>query len=186
MRACAPYTNMVSTLDDLFGDEPVHGDAHATEASQPTTNGDHTSADASAPGVETQPITDVSSGIDGIASFVPDQTDNNSLFGDDVAQSMTEATEAPTSDVRDEPAPAPPADVAPADTQATSESTQVVAETQVAPSIEEPLTDAMDTTGDAPEDAASAVPTKPMKELSIQPESVKPETSADQAIEDAP
>ena len=177
---------MISTLDDLFGDEPVNGDAHATEASKPTTNGDHTSADVSAPGVETQPVTDVSSGIDGIASFVPDQTDNNSLFGDDVAQSMTEATEAPTSDVRDEPAPAPPAAVAPADTQATSESTQVVAETQIAPSIEEPLADAMDTTGASPEDAASSVPTKPMKELSIQPESVKPGPSADQAMEDAP
>jgi bromodomain-containing factor 1 len=177
---------MISTLDDLFGDEPVNGDAHATEASKPTTNGHHTSADVSAPGVETQPITDVSSGIDGIASFVPDQTDNNSLFGDDVAQSVTEATEAPISDVRDEPASASPAAVAPADTQATSESTQVVAETQVAPSIEEPLADAMDITGDAPEDAASGVPTKPMKELSIQPESVKPGPSADQAMEDAP
>jgi bromodomain-containing factor 1 len=177
---------MTSTLDDLFGDEPVNGDAHATEASKPTTNGDHTSADVSVPGVETQPITDVSCGIDGIASFVPDQTDSNSLFGDDVAQSVTEATEAPISDVRDEPAPAPPAAAAPTETQATSESTQVVAETQVAPSIEEPLADAMDTTIDAPEDPASAVPTKPMKELSIQPESVKPESSADQAMEDAP
>ncbi|OSS50282.1 hypothetical protein B5807_04914 [Epicoccum nigrum] len=184
--AMAIDTEANGTLDDLFGDEPVNGDAHATEASKPTTNGDHTSADVSVPGVETQPITDVSCGIDGIASFVPDQTDSNSLFGDDVAQSVTEATEAPISDVRDEPAPAPPAAAAPTETQATSESTQVVAETQVAPSIEEPLADAMDTTIDAPEDPASAVPTKPMKELSIQPESVKPESSADQAMEDAP
>ncbi|KAF3008846.1 hypothetical protein E8E13_010869 [Curvularia kusanoi] len=183
--AMAIDTEANGTLDDLF-DEPVNGaDANAAK---PTTNGDHISADVSAPGVEAQPITDVSSGIDGIASFVPDQTDNNSLFGDDIAQSVTEATEAPISDVRDEPAPAPAA-AAPAEIQTTSESTQVVPETQVAPSIEAPPTDAMDTTGDTLEDAASVAPTKPMKELSIQPESVTPakaEPSADQSMEDAP
>lgn len=176
-------------LDDLF-DEPVNGtDANTTAESKPTTNGAHADTDALAAGAEPaiQPITDVSSGIDGIASFVPDQTDNNSLFGDDVAQSVTEATEAPISDIRDEPAPAPPAASAPVDTQAKSESTQEVPETQVAPSIEAPAADAMDiSTVDAPEDTA---PTKPMKELSIQPESKPPaqaEQSADQTMEDAP
>jgi bromodomain-containing factor 1 len=124
----------------------------------------------------------VSSGIDGIAQFV-DQADNNSLFGDDIVQSVTEATEAPTSDVRDEPAP-----TVPAETQATTESTQEVPETQVAPSIEVASADAMDVTADAPVDSSTAPPTKPMKELSIQPESTTPAKveSADQAMEDAP
>ncbi|KAJ4381409.1 transcription initiation at TATA-containing promoter protein [Didymella sp. IMI 355093] len=170
--------------DDLF-DEPVNGtDASATEKSKPTTNGDHAVPDVPAPAVEPaiQPVTDVSSGIDGIAQFV-DQADNNSLFGDDIAQSVTEATEAPTSDVRDEPAPP-----VPAETQATTESTQEVPETQVAPSIEVASADAMDVTADAPVDSSTAPPTKPMKELSIQPESTTPANveSADQAMEDAP
>ena len=144
-----------------------------------------------APAVEPaiQPVTDVSSGIDGVAPFVPDQTDSNSLFGDDLVQSVTEATEAPISDVRDEPAPAPPAATALEETQATSESTQPVPETQIAPSIEPSSGDAMDTTADAPEESNSAPPTKPMKELSIQPESTTPaktELSADQAMEETP
>lgn len=178
---------MYSIHDDLF-DEPVNGtDAGATEESKPTTNGDHTASDVPAAAVEpaAQPVTDVSSGIDGIAQFVPDQTDNSSLFGDDIVQSVTEATEAPISDVRDDPAPAPP--TAPAETQATTESTQEVPETQVAPSIEPASADAMDTTADVPVDT-NAPPTKPMKELSIQPESATPAKvePADQAMEDAP
>lgn len=154
-------------------------------------------SDVPPPAVEpaVQPITDVSSGIDGVAQFLPDHTDNNSLFGDDdIVQSVTEATEAPTSDVRDEPAPAPTtsAHIAPVDTQATGESTQQVPETQIAPSIEPASVDAMDTTADAPEDSSSAPPTKSMKELSIQPESTttpaKPEplADADREMEDAP
>lgn len=183
-------TNMYSVHDDLF-DEPVNGtDASATAESKPTTNGDHTASDVPAPAVEpaVQPVTNVSSGIDGVAQFVPDQTDNNSLFGDDIVQSVTEATEAPTSDVRDEPAPAPAPPAAPAETQTTTESTQQVPETQVAPSIEPASGDAMDTTADAPVDATNAPPTKPMKELSIQPGSTTPAKveAADQAMEDAP
>ncbi|KAF1924731.1 Bromodomain-containing protein [Didymella exigua CBS 183.55] len=193
--AMAVDTEANGTHDDLF-DEPVNGtDASATEELKPTTNGDHTASDVPAPAVgpPVQSITDVSSGIDGIAQFVPDQTDNNSLFGDDTVQSVTEATEAPTSDVRDEPAPTPPS--APTQTQATTESTQEVPETQVAASIEPASTDAMDTTADAlvdsntaPVDSDTAPPTKPMKELSIQPESTTPAKvePADQAMEDVP
>ncbi|KAF2624128.1 Bromodomain-containing protein [Macroventuria anomochaeta] len=154
------FSNCFSVHDDLF-DEPVNGtDANATEESKPTTNGNHTASDVPAPAVEpaVQPVTDVSSSID----------DNNSLFGDDLAQSVTEATEAPISDVRDEPAPAPPANPAPV-------------ETQIATSIEPASADAMDTTADAPEDSKSAPPTKPMKELSIQPESTTPAKDAPQS-----
>jgi bromodomain-containing factor 1 len=181
-----------SVHDDLF-DEPVNGtETNAIEESKPTINGDHTASDVPAPAVEpaVQPVTDVSSGIDGVAQFLPDQTDSNSLFGDELGQSVTEATEAPTSDVRDEPAPAPAADAALAETQATTESTQQVPETQITPSIEQPASgDAMDTTADAPQDSTSAPPTKPMKELSMHSESTTPakvELSADREMEDAP
>ncbi|KAH6618960.1 bromodomain-containing protein [Boeremia exigua] len=183
----ATETQTNGTADDLF-DEPVNGiDVNTTGGSKPITNGHHTVSDMPSPAVDPviHPITDVSSGIEGIASFLPDQTDNNSLFGDDLVQSVTEATEAPTSDVRDEPAPAP------AYTQATSDSTQQVPETQIASSIEPASADVMDTAADAPEEMRDTAPTKPMKELSLQPESkmpVKAEASADadQAMEDAP
>ena len=184
-------TDFVSVHDVLF-DEPINGtDSSATEEPQLTTNGDHMATDVPAPAVEPaiQPITDVSSGIDGIAQFLPDQTDSNSLFGDDdLVQSVTEATEAPISDVRDEPAPAPSADAAASGTQATNEGTQLVPETQVAASIEPASTDAMDMTVDS----KPAPPTKPMKELSIQPESTvtptktKPLADGDREMEDAP
>lgn len=189
MRASLQVINTSSGHDDLF-DEPINGiHVSATEESKPTTNGDHTAADVPATAVEPaiQPVTDVSSGIDGIASFVPDQTDNNSLFGDDIVQSITEATDAPISDIRDEPVPAPPvAAAAPVESHATTESTQQLPETQVAPSIEPASVDAMDTAADAPIETTDAAPTKPMKELSIQPEPANAGPLADQAMEDAP
>ncbi|KZM21450.1 transcription initiation at TATA-containing promoter protein [Ascochyta rabiei] len=183
-------------VHDVLFDEPINGaDPSATGESKPITNGDHMASDVPPPAVEpaVQPATNVSSGIDGVAQFLPDQTDSNSLFGDDdIVQSVTEATEAPISDVRDEPAPASSADAMPTETQTTSESTQQVLETQIAPSIEAASADAMDTAADAPEDSKSAPPTKPMKELSIQPESTsipaktEPSADADREMEDAP
>jgi bromodomain-containing factor 1 len=185
---------LISVRDVLF-DEPTNGtDASATEESNPITNGNHMASDIPAPAVEpaVQPVTEVSGGIDGVAQFLPDHTDTNSLFGDDdIVQSVTEATEAPISDVRDEPAPPSLAD-APVEPQTTTESTQEVPETQIAPSTETVSADAMDTTADAPENSKPAPPTKPMKELSIQPEAVttpaKLESSAnlDREMDDAP
>lgn len=184
------------SVHDVLFDEPINGtDTASAEESKPTTNGNHLASDVTAPAVEpaVQPITDVSSGIDGIAQFLPDHTDSNSLFGDDdIVQSVTEATEAPISDVRDEPAPAPSTATEPVDTQTTNASTQQVPETQIAPSIEPASADAMDTTADAPDDSKSEPPTKPMKELSIQPESTTTpaktglSADADREMEDAP
>ncbi|KAH7392497.1 hypothetical protein BKA66DRAFT_439228 [Pyrenochaeta sp. MPI-SDFR-AT-0127] len=164
---------------------------------KPTLNGNHAALDTSPPAVEPaiEPTMNVSSGIDGVAQFLPDsQQDSNSLFGDsDVATTVANAVEAPTSDVRDAPATAEELSSA---TQTTTESTQQVPETQIAPK-DEPAPDAMET--DTPEDSkpaeTSAPPTKPMKDLSIQTNSdaAAPEHDSTQSpaivdrdMEDAP
>jgi bromodomain-containing factor 1 len=151
--------------------------------------------DTSAPAVEpaVEPTTNVSAGIEGVAQFMPEnQQDNNSLFGDeDIGTSVTSAAEAPTSDLRDQPATAEELSTV---TQATDASTQLVPETQIA-TKEESTPDAMDTGADATTNAAEAskpveatldvtadagtqedskpsetsgAPTKPMNDLSIQ------------------
>ena len=189
----------------MLFDEPESKTNHAEDPAQPkpTMNGNHgpmdTSTSAVEPAIEPaiEPTTHVSSGIDGVAQFLPDsQQDNNSLFGDsDLGTTVANAVEAPTSDVRDEPATAEELSTA---TQATSESTQHVPETQIEPKAE-PATDAMDTTADASEDSkpaeSSAPPTKPMNDLSIQtdagaaasqPDSTQSPAVVDREMEDAP
>lgn len=168
-----------------------------TTSGKPILNGNHDSiAPAVAPA--TEPTTNVSSGIDGVAQFLPDsQQDNNSLFGDtDMGATITHAVEAPTSDLRDEPATAEELSAA---TQATDESTQQVPETQIIPKEESSL-DLMDTTSDAPEtskpeESSAAPPTKPMNELTIQTGSEAANATAgsaqspavvDRDMEDAP
>ncbi|KAF1852010.1 Bromodomain-containing protein [Cucurbitaria berberidis CBS 394.84] len=192
----------------LFDDQDAKTN-HTDHLAQPkpTVNGHNGPMDTSAPAVEpaiepavepaVEPTTHVSGGIDGIAQFLPDsQQDNNSLFGDsDMGSTLANALEAPTSDVRDEPATAEELSTA---TQATSESTQQVPETQIEPK-EEPAADAMDTTADATEDSkppeSSAPPTKPMHDLSIQtdsaaaaaqPDSTQSPAVVDREMEDAP
>jgi bromodomain-containing factor 1 len=192
----------LSEHDPLFED-PI-ADASPTEhLAQPKTsiNGSHTAADtsASAPAVEPaiEPTTHVSSGIDGIAQYMPDsQQDTNSLFGDsDMGVTVGQALEAPTSDLRDEPATAEELSVA---KDASAESTQQVPETQFEPKDESSL-DAMDISLDMSEDSklpeSSAPPTKPMHDLSIQtnsngaavqPISAQSPAIVDRDMEDAP
>jgi bromodomain-containing factor 1 len=192
-----------STHDPLFED-PIP-DASLTEhLAQPKTsiNGSHTAADtsASAPAVELaiEPTTHVSSGIDGIAQYLPDsQQDANSLFGDSDmgATTVGQAVEAPTSDLRDEPATAEELSIA---KESSAESTQQIPETQIAPKDESSL-DAMDISMDMSENSkppeSSAPPTKPMHDLSIQTQSdgVAAQSSSaqspaivDRDMEDAP
>jgi len=162
-------------------DEPGPDTDPAEDLAQPKTsiNGNHTTEDTSAPPPAVEPAIEpapsVSSGIDGVAQFLPDnQQDTNSLFGDSDmgATSVGHAVEAPTSDLRDEPATAEELSTA---NDASAESTQKVPETQIFPKEEasqEPSPDAMDTTADSAEDTkpieASAPPTKPMHDLTIQ------------------
>ncbi|KAH9865240.1 hypothetical protein IAQ61_009187 [Plenodomus lingam] len=168
----------------------------------PTLNGakeNHTTEEIAVPEVPPaiEPTTNLSSGIDGVAQLLPDnQQDNNSLFGDsDMGATVTNAVEAPTSDVREEPATEQELLIA---TQATNESTQNVPETQLEPK-EEPLPDVMDTTSNVPEDTkptdSSGAPTKPMNDLTIhassdgpvaQPNAVQSPTVVDREMEDAP
>lgn len=187
---------------------PVNGleskDAATENLAQPkpTVNGNHinsdTSASAPAVGPAIQPTTNVSSGIDGVSQFLPDsQTDTNSLFGDsDVATtSVGHMVEAPTSDVRKDPATQEELSAA---TQTSMESTQVIPETQ-ATSNDAAAEDAMDITADVPEEGkaadGSAAPTKPMNDLSIQtsadatmsqPTLTASPTIVDREMEDAP
>jgi bromodomain-containing factor 1 len=192
----------LSEHDPLFED-PI-ADASPTEhLAQPKTsiNGSHTATDtsASAPAVEPaiEPTTHVSSGIDGIAQYMPDsQQDTNSLFGDsDMGVTVGQALEAPTSDLRDEPATAEELSTA---KDASAESTQQVPETQFEPKDESSL-DAMDISLDMSEDSklpeSSAPPTKPMHDLSIhtgsdgtavQPISAQSPAIVDRDMEDAP
>jgi bromodomain-containing factor 1 len=193
----------LSTHDPLFED-PI-SDPNATEhLAQPKTsiNGSHTAADTSAlasavePAIE--PTTHVSSGIDGIAQYLPDsQQDTNSLFGDSDmgATTVGQAVEAPTSDLRDEPATAEELSTA---KEASTESTQEVPETQIAPKDESSL-DAMDISMDMSDESklpeSSAPPTKPMHDLSIQTssdgaaaqlDSAQSPAIVDRDMEDAP
>jgi bromodomain-containing factor 1 len=168
--------------------------------------------DTSAPA--TGPTTNVSSGIEGTASFLPDsQTDTKSLFGG--VTSVTIAAEAPTSDARDEPGP----DLATA-TQVSSDSTQQVPETQLAAAQGEsadmnppdsmdisqdelapaaPLSDSALPTGpsfDAAPVALDTAPTKPMNDLTLQTQQTvtspsglqltQSPTHVDHEMEDAP
>jgi bromodomain-containing factor 1 len=158
----------------LFDDPPSNTNLDETLAQpKPTTNGNHAAIDTSAPVVEPaiEPTTNVSAGIDGVAQYLPEnQQDNNSLFGDsDIGTTVANAVDAPTSDVRDEPATAEELSIA---TQATSASTQEVPETQLVPKEEESLLDTMDTTADEPDNSnpveSSGAPTKPMNDLTIQ------------------
>jgi bromodomain-containing factor 1 len=130
----------------LFDDPEPKTTLNETAQSKPTTNGNHVDMDASVLAVEpaVEPTTNVSAGIDGVAQFLPDsQQDNNSLFGDeDTGATVTNAVEAPTSDVRDEPATAEELSSA---TQATAASTQEVSETQIVAKEEAPAEDSMET-----------------------------------------
>ncbi|KAH7075420.1 hypothetical protein BKA63DRAFT_413788 [Paraphoma chrysanthemicola] len=216
-NALAPANGMTLDTDtngvhDVLFDEP-NSNADPTDAlAQPKTsiNGDHTTMDTSAPAPAVEPAiaptTNVSSGIDGVAQFLPDsQLDNNSLFGDSDmgATSVGNAVEAPTSDVREEPATAEELSAA---QEAAAESTQEVPETQLAPKEDSPV-DAMDTAPDniddsKPADASvlsksidtSAAPTKPMNDLTIQTNTegiVEPTLThspaiVDREMEDAP
>lgn len=179
-------------MHDLVLDQP---DSHAPEDAaqpQPTVNGSH-KADT------LEPTTNVSSGIEGVAQFLPDsQTDNNSLFGSESGvPSITNAVEAPTSDVRDEAGPDPITQQA--------ESTQKVPETQLA-AAEEPSggpvqSDAMELSQDGPDASgtaadSSAPPTNSMTELTIETQQstaspsqmpmTQSPTNLDQEMEDAP
>ncbi|KAF1938872.1 bromodomain-containing protein-like protein [Clathrospora elynae] len=164
-----------------------------------TLNGNYEHMDTILPAVEPtfEAATNVSAGIDGVAQYLPEnQQDNNSLFGDsDMGATITNAVEAPTSDIRDEPATA---EEVSAVTQVTSESTQEVPETQFALK-EESFPDTMDTTADQLEDSkppeSSGAPTKPMNDLSIQTStdasaaqsgSTQSPTVVDREMEDAP
>jgi bromodomain-containing factor 1 len=184
----------------LFDDSTLEESNPAEDLAQPKTslNGNHTAADTSALSVAAEPAieptTHVSSGIDGIAQFLPDsQQDTNSLFGDSDmgAASVGHALEAPTSDLREEPATAEELSVA---KEASAESTQQVPETQFAPKDESPF-DAMDVSEDSKLADSSAPPTKPMNDLSIHTNSdvLAPETDSKQSpavidrdMEDAP
>jgi bromodomain-containing factor 1 len=195
-------------VHDVLFDEPVaNTDATPSIAdgsllADPAVNGNPPASDAPAPAVEPtiETTTNTAGGFDGIAQFLPDsQQDSNSLFGDDdlAATSVTHATEAPTSDARDEPAPA--VELPDASDPAT-QSTQQVPETQIAPQ-DDLFGDAMDTAPDAPaqqpdpavSSAASpgAPPTHSMTELTIktQPDAAAPLDSpqnTDRDMEDAP
>ena len=175
--------------DVLFDEsDPKHSDFAQPIEPEPTSNGDHPPVDTLAPAAK--PITSASSGIEGVAQFLPDsQTDADSLFdGPELAAtSVTNAAEAPTSDARDEPGP----DLATA-TQVSSESTQQVPETQLPAAQSESagtntpenmdisqdehapvasLTDSAPPTAPSYEAAPIALdtaPTKPMNDLSLE------------------
>jgi bromodomain-containing factor 1 len=193
------------SVHDVLFDEPITTDAKPSApdsavVAEPIVNG-NSLPDAPAPDVAPaiQPTTDVTAGIDGVAHFLPDsQQDNNSLFGDDdmAATSVTHATEAPTSDMRDEPTSMEELPVEPQ----TTESTQQAPETQPAPT-DDLFEDSMDTAPDAPAEqpepsASTAVspgapPTHSMTELTIktQPDaSAQPDSlqNTDREMEDAP
>ncbi|KAF2689470.1 Bromodomain-containing protein [Lentithecium fluviatile CBS 122367] len=186
-----PMADPMTIDTDTNGVHDLHVDDQDV-APLPTMNGNHKSFDTA---LATEPTTNVSSGIEGVAQFLPDsQADNNSLFGGSEADapSIRNALEAPTSDVRDEAGPD-----ASATTQPSSESTQKVPETQL-PSTGLPQSDDMDLNQDAPDATATtntstAPPTKPMNDLRIEtqdttsqlPFSQSP-TNLDQEMEDAP
>jgi bromodomain-containing factor 1 len=186
-----PYTsglgcNHCNSVHDL------HIDEQDIAQPVPTMNGNRKSPDT-VPAME--PTTDVSSGIEGVAQFLPDsQLDNNSLFGGSEADapSIVNVVEAPSSDVRHEPGPN--TSTTP---QASSESTQKVPETQLQPEGVSQSED-MDVSQDLPETNTSATsstapPTKPMNDLRIETQETPSQallsqspTNLDQEMEDAP
>ncbi|KAF2732055.1 Bromodomain-containing protein [Polyplosphaeria fusca] len=183
--------------DVLFDESNLDPAPPADTQPQPTVNGNHDKSKATATEVELPAI--VSTGAEGVSHLLPDsQTDVNSLFdGSQLgAPSIPSAVEAPISDVRDE---TPPAEFL-TTTQATTESTQQVPETQIQPNDLEPA-DAMDMSqaaddaaGDSIAQSFEAPPTKPMTELSIQTQSdvaseqlpAQSPAIVDQEMEDAP
>ncbi|KAL1605378.1 transcription initiation at TATA-containing promoter protein [Paraconiothyrium brasiliense] len=154
-------------------------------------NGNHHPSPDAAPALD--PTTNVSSGIDGVSQFLPEsQPDNNSLFGDSEMPSVTDAVEAPTSDLRDEAAP---------DTTATTQSTQKVPETQLPPAEESlggPVQSTDSQANQVPDSTAgstdsTAPPTKPLNDLKIETQQSATQASLtessavlDQEMEDAP
>ncbi|KAJ4297636.1 transcription initiation at TATA-containing promoter protein [Kalmusia sp. IMI 367209] len=157
-------------------------------------NGNHQSSDA-APALD--PTTNVSSGIDGVSQFLPDsQADTNSLFGESEMPSVTDAVEAPTSDVRDEAGPDTHAVAQPS-----GESTQKVPETQLEALDESNGISAQpDETNQEQDPDSTAVstdsagaPTKPLNSLTIETQQTGTQasltgspTAIDQDMEDAP
>ena len=202
LSPCAVLTHCTSVPDPVSEEPPFAADTTKDPLpTPPAINGDHSSKDISLPDVPpaNDPTPIVSGNVEDVVQLLPDhQNDNNSLFGDTDMMSATAANalEAPTSDVRDEPATEVELSAA---TQTTSlESTQNVPETQVEPKGE-PLPEAMDTTANAAEDttveSSGAPPTKPMNDLTIhagseasavQPSANQSPTLVDREMEDAP
>ncbi|KAF2130721.1 Bromodomain-containing protein, partial [Dothidotthia symphoricarpi CBS 119687] len=193
-----PGTNTNPTED--AAQDPVDDSAQLKS----TTNGNHVPSDTSASAIESNtnngPTTNVSSGIDGIAQFLPDaMQDTNSSFGDseDIGTtSLTHAAEAPTSDVRDDVEVKAEQS---AEVPAASEGIEQVSEDQV-DSKDDLFGDAMDISADMTEDtkppsSSAAPPTNSMTELTIQTQlgnvpapldSAKSPKNMDHAMEDAP
>ncbi|KAF2105523.1 hypothetical protein BDV96DRAFT_509253, partial [Lophiotrema nucula] len=194
-------------VHDVLFDEPDLNPLPASTESQsePTANGNHAVSEKAAPAIE--PTTNVSSGIEPVAAFLPDsQNDVNSLFdGSELgATSVPTAAEAPTSDLRGDTSADLDAPIADPTTQATTDSTQQIPETQLdtEPAGEVKDFDAMETSQDITQvsedqpDSLTGAPTKPMTELSLdtQPTAASPAQAplttspknADQDMEDAP
>ncbi|KAF2267317.1 Bromodomain-containing protein [Lojkania enalia] len=171
-------------VHDVLFDEPAPQPAPQPAESQqpPTMNGNHPSLDASAPALE--PATNVSSGIEPVADFLPDQADPPLLLNPDELEptSVANAVEAPTSDIREEVVPNSSASLPP--TQASIESTQQVLETQLN------TTDTMDISLPALDAETSprtdGPPTHSMTELSLQNEQAAAPSHSDINMEDAP
>lgn len=188
----APSFTLLSPADAVASVHDVSLDAQKHPNVNGNANGEHLDLADVAPALD--PTTNVSSGIDGISQFLPDsQADNNSLFGDSEMPSVTDAVEAPTSDVRDEPAPEH------APTQLSGASTQKVPETQL-PDAEEslggPVQSADALANDDPDSTAASAdstgaPTKPLNDLTIETQQSTTQASTsptvrDQDMEDAP
>ncbi|KAK3215334.1 hypothetical protein GRF29_19g2908998 [Pseudopithomyces chartarum] len=183
--------------DGMAVDTETNGvhDVNLDAPKAPTLNGTHDLSSDMTPAIE--PTTNVSSGIDGVSDFLPQsQPDNNSLFGDSELPSVTDAVEAPTSDVRDEAGPDASAPVQPS-----GESTQKVPETQL-PSTEETLggpVQSNETNDEASLDLSAVstdsgtAPTKPLNDLKIETQQSATGTSltgsptqVDAEMQDAP
>ncbi|KAG9384220.1 Bromodomain containing protein [Pyrenophora tritici-repentis] len=169
--AMAVDTEANGVHDVLFDDPEANTNFDdALAQPKPTTNGNHSDMDMSAPAAEPaiEPTTNVSAGIDGVAQFLPENNqDSNSLFGDsDLGTTVANAVEAPTSDYAG---------------GARDTNCVIVSKEENAPA------DSMDTTADASEAAkpteSSGAPTKPMNDLSIQTNSP---AIVDREMEDAP
>lgn len=184
------------------GSQPPPTDPDTTKDLLPTPpaiNGDHPSKDIALPDVPpaSDLTTNVSSNVDEVAPPLPDhQNDTNSLFGDtDVSATQPNALEAPALDLRHQPATEHESS---APVQTPSEGGQNASEARIE-SQDEPLPEAMDTTGHPPQDtsvqSSSAPPTKPMNDLTIhagsdtsaaQPSAIDSPPLVDREMEDAP